>query len=321
MNNYQQQYEQLIAFRQHIQPLNRILFKCHRHHIKPKSIFPELEFEQSNIVILTIQEHIEAHRLIMLWYRDEYGVFSQQYEKMTYAYYRLLGKYDKTSTEYTTIRKTLNVMTSIRNSNSIWINDGHNEFFILKDKLNQYPDFKIGRIAKPNSGKIIVNNGKENRFVYPDAIPDGFVIGSIMSSTKGQTWITNGHMQTLIDKDKELPDGWHYGMCKGSPCAGSIWINNGKIMKRIKCDPKSIPNGWVHGKLPSKSKGQLIYVNNGIDTIKVRPDEIPEGYVKGCLCCSKNCKLINNGKIQKYIKIGDPLPDGFVYGTIKHSRS
>lgn len=38
------------------------------HHIKPKSVYPEYEFDKSNIVRLTDREHFIAHLLLAKWY-------------------------------------------------------------------------------------------------------------------------------------------------------------------------------------------------------------------------------------------------------------
>ena len=42
-----------------------------RHHIKPRSIYPELEHVPDNIVRLTAKEHFMAHYHLWLYYRDE----------------------------------------------------------------------------------------------------------------------------------------------------------------------------------------------------------------------------------------------------------
>ena len=114
----------------------------------------------------------------------------------------------------------------------------------------------------------------------------------------------------MIEKGEVIPEGWHRGSCSKSTL-GTVWINNGTIMKRVKLE--NIPEGWVRGKLPHKSKGKLIYVNDGVRTIKVERDKIPEGFVKGFLP-GQNHIWINNGERRKFLFSGQSLPDGWRYG-------
>lgn len=307
MNKFKEEYEALIRYRVEENRLSSQLCKTHRHHIKPRSLYPELEFEPSNIVVLTIEEHIKAHNLLMSWYMDEYGEDSIQYHKMALAWVKLINTYADATDEQLKLARQIQ---SKRNSESVWINNGIEERFVhlVSEKLPI--GYNYGRIAKPNVNRIVVTNGKRIRYVDPNSIPEGWEIGSCSSSTRGKIWITNGHEQMLINKDDAIPEGWYHGSCS-KPTLGTVWINNGTIMKRVKLE--DIPEGWVKGKLPHKSKGKLIYVNDGIRTIKVEPDKIPEGFVKGFLP-GKNHIWINNGVRRKFLFPGQDLPDGWKYG-------
>lgn len=285
MSEYRKQYYAFINFRKVDKPLAKEKFKTHDHHIKPRCLFPELINDPENIVTLTVSEHIYAHKLLMLWMKDEYGTDDSRYIKMFYAYTRTIKYMDKR------LKKENQRLTSIRNRNSIWINDGISEFFVLKSTVKNYPGFQIGRLSKPNINRIVVNNGKRIRYVDPNHIPRGYKIGSISLSTKDKVWITNSVQQTLINKTDPVPAGWKYGSLN-KQAAHTIWVNNGKQMKRV--SPDNIPIGWSIGKLPSKSKGKLIYVNNGEIARKVYPDQIPPGFVKG--------NLSRNHVIEKAIK-------------------
>lgn len=85
MNIYQKQYEDLVYNRQHIEILSESK-GTEVHHIKMKSLYPELEKEESNLVRLTTFEHILAHKYLALWYAEEYGTNDSRYYSAFLAY-------------------------------------------------------------------------------------------------------------------------------------------------------------------------------------------------------------------------------------------
>ena len=103
--NYQKIYDDLIAKR--IQDVNTTPF-CENHHIKPRSIHPELEHESSNIVRLTYREHFVAHLLLVKIYNQLGDKVNEQ--KMANAVMRMSRhkKYERTSSrEYDKIKSSL----------------------------------------------------------------------------------------------------------------------------------------------------------------------------------------------------------------------
>lgn len=105
MNEYEQKYNALVYFRQVVQPINRWnkLLKAHReynlpplyaeyHHIKPKSIYPQLAEDKANVVCLTAYEHVLAHKYLMLWFIEEFGQYAKQSVAMTKAYLKTIHK-------------------------------------------------------------------------------------------------------------------------------------------------------------------------------------------------------------------------------------
>lgn len=103
--NYQKIYDDLIAKR--IQDVNTTAF-CEKHHIKPKSIYPELEHESSNIVRLTYREHFVAHLLLVKIYKQLGDKVNEQ--KMANAVMRMSRhkKYERISSrEYDKIKSSL----------------------------------------------------------------------------------------------------------------------------------------------------------------------------------------------------------------------
>lgn len=85
-----------------------------------------------------------------------------------------------------------------------------------------------------------------------------------------------------------------------------------------------IPNGWIKGGKPSTTKGKIKYHNPLTNEVKVYgKDEIPpNGWVKGGIKGAhsygprKNqTKVYHNGERKIYLKIGDPVPEGFSPGV------
>lgn len=88
--NYKNIYNQLIeqAKKRNLKKLDRTNEKyvyCEYHHIKPKKLFPELEFEPTNIIGLTAKEHFVAHKLLAKIYENDFGKYSYQYNAMITA--------------------------------------------------------------------------------------------------------------------------------------------------------------------------------------------------------------------------------------------
>ena len=61
------------------------------HHIKPKSIYPELKDDKDNIVRLSGAEHFMAHYHLWKYYKDE--LKNTEYaRKMVYAFNRMISQ-------------------------------------------------------------------------------------------------------------------------------------------------------------------------------------------------------------------------------------
>lgn len=63
--NYEKIYYDLCASRQMMQRTKGTDIYYESHHIKPKSIFPELKHDKTNLVLLTPREHHLAHLLLI----------------------------------------------------------------------------------------------------------------------------------------------------------------------------------------------------------------------------------------------------------------
>ena len=86
-------------------------------------------------------------------------------------------------------------------------------------------------IQDPNKGKICINNGERQTYIFPDEqIPEGWQKGGIprnpdiprekFATAKGKRWINNGVIEKYIDKDAEKPEGWDEGRLKRKKAEG-----------------------------------------------------------------------------------------------------
>lgn len=81
------------------------------------------------------------------------------------------------------------------------------------------------------------------------------------------------------------PEGFLKGRLNNLSAKGTIWINNGKINKRIP-QGSEIPEGFFLGTLPrSEEFKKKIFVTNGKENKRIFPSELEEyekkGYRKG----------------------------------------
>lgn len=185
-----------------------------RHHILPKSMFPNWTKKKSNIVLLTAREHFFCHQLLTKIYPSK---------EMNYALFRLatdgLHNNIKSSKEFERIKllvsgkfssfygktHTDEVRDRIRNSKigeknpnfgKRWFTDGEHNIL-----ASECPDgFHAGRTAnltdeqrkrmgagsKKRIGRKSFNNGKIEIRAFE--CPEGFVLGSLHSPNKGKTF-------------------------------------------------------------------------------------------------------------------------------------
>lgn len=173
--NYQKIYNDLIAKR--IQDVNTTSF-CEKHHIKPKSIHPELEHESSNIVRLTYREHFVAHLLLVKIYKQLGNKVNEQ--KMANAVMRMSRrkKYERISSrEYDKIKSSLK-------------GNGPNKGrkFSLEARIHM-SEAQKGKIPY-NKGKrgllYAVNNGKITKMIPCAELNNYLSNGWIRGRIKGQ---------------------------------------------------------------------------------------------------------------------------------------
>lgn len=273
-----------------------------KHHICPRSMFPTLEKEKSNLVILTGRQHYVAHWLLWKAYMND---------EMAMSFYLMSEKngYNITSKIYQSLREKNAKLTSIRNSkmfkNTIHITNG-----IESKRIEPNDPIPVGwRLGKTqNVPKLYwITNGIDSIMISPDeTIPVGWYKGRTLQ-TKGMISITNGKENTRIFEDEKIPDGWRKGISKPM-----MWITNGKKSKRIP-QSEEIPKGWRVG-------SNKIWITDGTDSKIIENESvIPDGWSKGRTVKRNKTKWITNGIDNKMIDGKINIPDGWREGTCHHS--
>ena len=155
---------------------------------------------------------------------------------------------------------------------------------------NNIPNgYSIGSTYQTNNGKIIVNNGITQKMVYPDQIPKGYSIGSLPFTEEHIMVLINGHRNMSLEK--KLERNRKIGQKnKGRPS----WSKG----KHLSLEHRiAISKGNKNKKITDEQKQAIanrqrgkIKVNNGVKTIYADPNNIPEGYVKGQLHLNQNNK-------------------------------
>lgn len=261
--NYEKIYDSLIQKRL-TDKIDRSICYCEYHHIKPRSIYPELENEQSNIIALTLREHFFAHLLLQQIYKTKYGKNSIQYKKMLSAIRYMLDikKYKiKTSRLYEKIRTAAyDAGIQITTANRIWVTNGKED--ILLKPNEQIPNgFWRGRT---------INFTEEQRQQYSN---------KISIATKGKKSWNSGKRGIYSDEYRKKISDSHADFSGknngryGSRAMINLETNDVKIVSKDQID-SFIKNGYV-------IKKHLKKFNNG--KIEVMALTCPNGFVKGKL--------------------------------------
>ncbi len=203
-----------------------------RHHILPKSLFPQWKNEKRNIVLLTAKEHFFCHELLTKIYPSK---------EMNYALFRLAtdGLHNiKSPREFERIKSlvsgkfssfygkthTTEVRDRIRKSKigeknpafgKKWFTDGAhnilafecpNGFYAGRTvNLSDEQRKRMGSGSIKRIGKKVFNNGKIE--VRAFECPEGFVHGSLHSPNKGRIFGEEARLKmSKAHKGKKLSD-------------------------------------------------------------------------------------------------------------------
>lgn len=323
------------------------------HHILPNCFCSSKQkTDIYNLIHLTAKEHYICHLLLCEMFEGNkkykmyssfvmmnYGLAATQISANSYSLRRkyaalAMSFYFKGKPKTVAARKKLSEYGKER----LWVTDG-----VISKRIRKGEDlpsgFSLGRlknidnetggtlegnkkISESIKGRYWVTDGVMNLSLKPsDPIPDNFFKGRTIKQVKTR-WINNGHQQTRLIEDSELPEGWNYGMVHTHKNKFR-YITNGINIRAIN-ENEANPDGWRNG-FPKGHTLNTIWVTNGSENklIKVG-DDIDGGWRKGRIVSPKELpykrKRITNGIINKYVDPSEPLPDGYWFGSTTNNR-
>jgi hypothetical protein len=248
-----------------------------KHHILPKSLFPNWIKKDSNLVLLTAREHFFCHQLLtkiypkkemffavkqMMIIKNEnrnYKFSSRDYQKNKEKIkeYQKLSMSGSNSPMY---GKTLSQETKLKISEST-----KKTMSTMHDELSRKQ--KAFQAANPewnsNNRKKFLATEKGKKFIE-----------NMKKNLKGRKRWTNG-IKTIMQRN--CPEGWEPAGNANKLVSQSLWYNNGIENKRIvNGDP--IPEGFKLGRYKKNQK----WYTDGIHSKLFLPNEkIPENWMPG----------------------------------------
>ena len=171
-----------------------------------------------------------------------------------------------------------------------------------------------------NRGKVVINNGEVNRYIYPDEeVPEGFNYGckpfsdihckAISESHKGKTmseesrkkisealkgdknyWYGKSMPRHIVEasiKSRQTNLDYRKKLSESLTVRnqGRVWINNGNSNKFVEESEIGyyLNQGYVIGRLTKFQEG-TVWITNGIENTRIHSgEEIPKGWHKGCV--------------------------------------
>ena len=187
-----------------------------KHHIFPKSIYGQ----NSNIVKLTYLEHIQAHRLLWLGFKQRYGESHKNTLKMAKAY-------------YSTTRNQ-----KVSDSAAAEARAAHS--LSMKGKNNPMygkPGTFLGKKHSDKSKKLLKESKKKNHNLIIKAAR----LGGIAVQAK-----------RTPEERKKIAAAMGAATKGISKSLGYKWYNNGKNEKKLACAPTEL--GWRLGRIPQSDE-------------------------------------------------------------------
>lgn len=169
------------------------------HHVLPKSLFPEYTKEKWNIVLLTPEEHIKCHRLLINFTENEY------YHKIVYAAWCMIirktgdrDEYKVSDEEYGELKRKWSESISAVNTGRVCSDE-------TKEKISAA---NKGRQPSP----LAIENSLKARENYTHSVEIKQIIGNASKgnqNTKNMNWWVKDGNEILC---REFPgDGWTMG--------------------------------------------------------------------------------------------------------------
>lgn len=256
-------------------PVSNPNFKYYeKHHILPKSLFPQWAKEKRNMILLTAKEHFFCHKLLTKIYptkqmflaltaficrpnadiKKDYKITLKEYENLRIQYSQYLSNFLKTHPE-----------NGFSNSakGKKWFTDGINNKFCYDCPKGFRPGRTFSKEHLANIHKInsaLRKGSKASEETKAKMRANcGRAIGE-RNSSFGKKWYTDGTNNILAFK---CPNGFHLGRTISKES-----IEKQKLTK--KCNPKPAWNKGMnkasqklyHEKLQKKVRSSPVLANN-----------------------------------------------------------
>ena len=183
---------------------------CERHHIIPKCLggLPKTNTwtQHENIIWLTAREHFIAHKLLAQEFPKNRAIVSA-WCMMAFPKGKTKRDYEITPEEYEELR--LLVSEHNKKNNFGLDENGHPANYgkpMSEEQKAKLSAAKLGKKIRKNTEQGRANKSAAMKKRYLEH-PETFV-----SKTKNKMRITNGSVNTFIEKDAELPKGYWFGI-------------------------------------------------------------------------------------------------------------
>ena len=144
------------------------------HHILPRSMFPEFINEDWNIIRLKYSDHIEAHRLLHLMYRND---------GMNYAYFRMKSS----KTNYNQLPETREKIRKSKLGKPRKDMCGKKYFGASEERAAE----GISKMSQKLKGTVVVKDKNNNSFRV-SVTDDRYISGELVPVHTGKTLVNNG---------------------------------------------------------------------------------------------------------------------------------
>lgn len=195
-----------------------------RHHILPKSLFPNWRLRKSNIVLLTPREHFFVHQLLTKIYPCS---------EMIYAYFLMShnGKYRVTSRDYEKSKQLMGI-------------EKKSQIFSEEHRRKISQSLKGRKITWDTSHEVVITEEWRQKIKEraQERSKSAEWRKKISETSKGRYW-TDEQKRKASESHKNLSDETRKLLSKAA--SGKRWYNNGeKETFSSEC-----PEGWKPGRL------------------------------------------------------------------------
>lgn len=250
--------------------LNELTEQYEKHHILPKSLFPQLSKNRNNIIKLKPRDHFLAHYHLAKLIKEKQTIFAfNQMKRVLKKYKSVISDVDSLSLLYEEFRTELSQIISEQNTN--WFKKLPKEKQITIQKQMSLRSKGKVPVKYPN-GKITSIDNTHPDYINGIAIPiqtgtkrsekarENFRRANSVE-VKGKPWHDPITKKTKYFHENEQPTNWIIGTFPGenSGKKGSKWYYNPITKEQGRFYHNEIPEGWIHGRINFGKNGNPLW--------------------------------------------------------------